>query len=245
MNLESNSFQSLRWTLRCAEWLLLLLTPLIYVISVHATSDLLIKCLIFNTLFFLLSFSFPVHRPLWQRRAYVALEVVLVSISLSTGVESSFILYFLLVKSCFLLSRQDVIITIVAGGLGCLIGIAQSHPSLIERQISEGGFPISLGLPEILLTALVYYVTISVFVLLLGFAIVAERQSRQRAEALSREVETLAASLERLRIGREIHDSLGHTFTSIGIQLELAQKLVSVQGIGKGCSRIASGERRQ
>jgi signal transduction histidine kinase len=152
-------------------------------------------------------------------------EILLMSIALSTGVEASFVLYFLLVKSCFLLNRRDVIITIFAGGVGCLIGVYQSYPSLMVRQIDQTGLPPSLTVPQILLITLIYYITIGVFVLLLGFVIVAERKSRLRAEALSREVETLAANLERLRISREIHDSLGHTFTSLGVQLELAQKL--------------------
>jgi signal transduction histidine kinase len=225
MNLDSSSSKSLQWTLRCAEWSLLLITPLIYVISVELSPDLLIKCLILNALLFLLSFIFPIHRPLWQRRVYVALEIVLMSIGLASGVETSFLLYFLLIKSCFLLSRRDVIITIMLGGVGCLVGVFLSYPSLIARQIEQGGFSANLNILQILLTALIYYITVGVFVLLLGFVIVAERQSRQRAEALSREVETLAVNLERIRIAREIHDSLGHTFTALGIQLELAQRL--------------------
>jgi signal transduction histidine kinase len=225
MNLDSDSSKSLQWTLRCAEWSLLLVTPFIYVISFESSPDLLIKCLIFNTLLLLLSFIFPIHRPPWQRRAYVLLEIVLISAGLATGLETSFLLYFLLIKSCFLLSRRDVIITIMVGGIGCLVGVFLSYPSLVARQIDQAGFPANLSIFQILLTALIYYITIGVFVLLLGFVIMAERQSRQRAEALSREVETLAVNLERIRIAREIHDSLGHTFTALGIQLELAQRM--------------------
>lgn len=57
--------------------------------------------------------------------------------------------------------------------------------------------------------------------------IVAEEKSRQRAEELSQQVQTLAATLERTRIAREIHDSLGHTLTDLNTQLEVAQKLRS------------------
>lgn len=59
----------------------------------------------------------------------------------------------------------------------------------------------------IILATFVEYVGISLFVILLGFMIVAERRSRQRAQALTNEVETLAAALERSRIVRDIHDS--------------------------------------
>jgi signal transduction histidine kinase len=66
---------------------------------------------------------------------------------------------------------------------------------------------------------------VSLFVILMGFVMVSEQKSRKRAEALAVEVETLAATLERTRIARDIHDSLGHTLTSLDVQLELAQKL--------------------
>lgn len=56
--------------------------------------------------------------------------------------------------------------------------------------------------------------------------VIAERRSRQREAALAQEVEILAADLERTRIARDIHDSLGHTLTSLDVQLELAQRLV-------------------
>jgi signal transduction histidine kinase len=46
-----------------------------------------------------------------------------------------------------------------------------------------------------------------------------------KAEQLTAEVELLAASVERSRIAREIHDSLGHRLTTLDVQLELAQKL--------------------
>ncbi len=55
--------------------------------------------------------------------------------------------------------------------------------------------------------------------------VIAEYKSRLRAEQLSEQVESLVATLERTRIAREIHDSLGHTLTALDIQLEVAQKL--------------------
>jgi signal transduction histidine kinase len=77
----------------------------------------------------------------------------------------------------------------------------------------------------ILIGSLIVYVGISLFVVLLGFVIVAERRSRERAEALTQEIETLAAALERSRIARDIHDSLGHSLTTLSIQLELAHAM--------------------
>lgn len=54
---------------------------------------------------------------------------------------------------------------------------------------------------------------------------VKEQNSRHRAEALAQEVETLATTLERTRIAREIHDSLGHTLTNLDTRLAVAQTL--------------------
>jgi signal transduction histidine kinase len=42
---------------------------------------------------------------------------------------------------------------------------------------------------------------------------------------LAQEIDYLSADLERSRIARDIHDSLGHTLTTLDIQLELAQRL--------------------
>lgn len=226
MNLDTSASTSLRWTLRCGEWVLLLMTILIYVLDQASTPDLLLKCILFNTLFFLLSFIFPLNHPLWQRRAYIAFEVFLTGIAIAAGVELSFVLYLLLIKSCFLLSRREVILTTVVGGVVWLASFTWLYPSLLQRQLPEfDGVTLQSNLYSTLLQVLLYYVSASVFVILLGFVIVSERKSRQRAEALSREVETLAANVERLRIAREIHDSLGHTLTSLGVQIEVAQKL--------------------
>jgi signal transduction histidine kinase len=55
--------------------------------------------------------------------------------------------------------------------------------------------------------------------------LVAERKSRQKVEVLAQQVELQAAKLERTRIAREIHDSLGHSLTTLDVQLQLAQRL--------------------
>lgn len=227
MNSNAKFLSSLRWSLRCAEWLLLLMIVLTYAFSPYSSVALMVKAIASCLLFFLLSFIFPINRPLWQRRAYVALELLLIVISIAAGIELSFILFLLLVKSCFLLSRREAVITILVGGIGCLASVAWSYPSLVERSraIEEFSGLLTSELHKTLIYALIQYTSFGGFALLLGFLVIAERQSREKAEALSQEVETLATSLERLRIAREIHDSLGHTLTSLGVQLEVAQKL--------------------
>ncbi|MBD2730708.1 sensor histidine kinase [Nostoc sp. FACHB-892] len=226
MNLDAGSSPSLRRALRFGEWLLLLMTILIYVLDEASTPELIVKCVAFSTLFFCLSFILPLDRPLWQRRTYIALEVGLTGVAIASGIELSFVLYLLLIKACFLLSRREVILTNIMGGVVWLTSFAWLYPSLIQRKLPEfDSVTLQSNLYITLLHALLYYASASIFVVLLGFVIVAERESRQQAEALSQEVEVLGAKLERLRIAREIHDSLGHTLTSLGVQLEVAQKL--------------------
>ena len=81
----------------------------------------------------------------------------------------------------------------------------------------------SLG--ESIISYIAEYTAISFFLTLFMFLLVAESKSRKRAEELAKEVEILATAVERNRIARDIHDSLGHTLTTLGVQLELAQKL--------------------
>lgn len=62
---------------------------------------------------------------------------------------------------------------------------------------------------------------------MLSQMIVVQQKSDQKIEELTEQVESLAATLERTRIAREIHDSLGHTLTDLDTQLAVAQTLRS------------------
>ncbi|MFD0345177.1 sensor histidine kinase [Kitasatospora aburaviensis] len=66
-------------------------------------------------------------------------------------------------------------------------------------------------------------------VLALAMAAVAvrEQQARARLEGTLAQVAELSAARERNRLAREIHDSLGHHLTAIGIQLEKAEAFAS------------------
>lgn len=66
----------------------------------------------------------------------------------------------------------------------------------------ERGIDPFLTLQTIVTDAVVGRVTVTFFVLLLGFVFVAEQRSRYRAEKLAVEVEELATKLERSRYSR-------------------------------------------
>ncbi len=199
-----------------------------YSYSVQLIPDLFPKVAIFTAVFFALSFVFPIQRPHWQRRSYVAIEIILVLIAKLLLIEFQILLYLFLIKSCFLLSRREVLITVILAGVGSVFCnflmlnvIKQKSLELMRSSSLE-----ELYKPQVILISdVITYVGVSLFVVLLGFVIVAERQSRQRAEALSQEIEMMAAALERARIARDIHDSLGHSLTSLNVQLELVQAM--------------------
>ncbi|NEQ69385.1 MAG: sensor histidine kinase [Symploca sp. SIO2D2] len=185
----------------------------------------------------ILSFFFPIRQPVWQRQVYILLEIVcllLTRIFSSIGLDLFLFLYF--AKSCFLFRRRDVIITTI---LTCITWhfalawqIANDISSPIEgikEQVQENLQLIQdspqLFVVDIIFNNLVIFIPISGLIILLCLTLVAEYRSRQQAITLSQEVELLAADLERNRIARDIHDSLGHTLTSLDVQLELAQQL--------------------
>ena len=69
---------------------------------------------------------------------------------------------------------------------------------------------------------------VPVMTLIIGVIINVERASEEKDAALAlshEEVRKLAATAERERIGRDLHDLLGHTLSLITLKLELARKL--------------------
>ena len=70
-----------------------------------------------------------------------------------------------------------------------------------------------------------------VMTLIIGVIINVERASADKDIALKLshdEVRRLAATAERERIGRDLHDLLGHTLSLITLKLELARKLSAI-----------------
>jgi signal transduction histidine kinase len=175
-----------------------------------------------------LSFVLPRQWHVGQRRLYILASFSLVLICLLTGWGFDLILYILIAKACFLISRRDLAIFLLLGGgiwTGAQAWVVYQFTSnydkyrgeLIENQ--QGTF-IATAVSN---TGL--YIVASTFVLFMSAIILQEQRSRAQAEQLAAEVEVLAATVERSRIAREIHDSLGHRLTTLDVQLELAQKL--------------------
>jgi signal transduction histidine kinase len=170
----------------------------------------------------------PVERPLWQRRAYVLLAVIALAIAnhFKVSTYSLHLVFFL--KGCFLLPRREIIAIAV---MSLLIDIASFsiRADEIFETIRHRDLDAYLNSPRIIGNIIMAYFADCIFVLLLGNVWVEEQKSRLKAERLAQQVETLATDLERNRIARDIHDTLGHSLTSLDVQIELAQRLQATE----------------
>ncbi|MEM9265617.1 MAG: sensor histidine kinase [Cyanobacteria bacterium P01_F01_bin.13] len=185
----------------------------------------------------ILSFIFPIRRPMWQRRSYIFVEIFCLLLTRTFSDWGLDILLFLyLAKGSFLLYRRDIVLTAILTGITWHLGLVWRLTNNISTPIEQIQERLQEHLqaiqdvPQLMVidavfNNLVIYIPFSVLIILLCLTLVAEYKSRQRAVALTQEVKLLAADLERTRIARDIHDSLGHTLTSLDVQLELAQQL--------------------
>ncbi|MBE9046871.1 sensor histidine kinase [Pleurocapsales cyanobacterium LEGE 10410] len=177
---------------------------------------------------------FPIEYPLWQRQGYIAIEIawILFAHHITMWRGWDLLLCVVLAKSCFLLRRRDTIFITVVTGVARQISIALFLPKMIELMSKNMADIVAEDISDprrIIISemagSITTYLAFSTVVLLLCFLVVAEQKSRHKASVLAEEVEVLAADLERTRIARNIHDSLGHTLTTLDVQLELAQTL--------------------
>ncbi|MEM6403834.1 MAG: sensor histidine kinase [Cyanobacteria bacterium P01_D01_bin.116] len=184
----------------------------------------------------LLSFIFPINRPLWQRRVYVIIEILLILPCHLMGWDLNILLFLYIAKSCFLLNRRlDVIITATVSSVSA---VALDITSLIYQfegikhywmYNADKLLTLERMIPATVVPSLGIYFVSCVFVIMFCYLAIAEQKSRKKAEKLAQEVEALASKLERHRIARDIHDSLGHTLTTLDVQLELANTLAKRQ----------------
>ncbi|MDJ0594682.1 MAG: sensor histidine kinase [Pleurocapsa sp. MO_226.B13] len=233
---SSQTFPSIRRTIFYLEWTILLVhivasfiggffygNQYVYIENAYVITS---AALVF---FALLSFSLPLNRPLWQRRAYIFLEILcLILTCILTTTALDLLLYLVIAKSCFLLSRQDTIKIAIATGIIwqiCRIWDMENKIEWLGTIIPEVFSDPQRYIIYIFFENTVAYLAGSTFIILLCFIFLAERKSHAKAVFLRAEVEKLAAKLERTRIARDIHDSLGHILTSLNIQLEVAARM--------------------
>ncbi|GAP98033.1 sensor histidine kinase [Leptolyngbya sp. NIES-2104] len=208
-----------RSRLRHIEWLLVAAFGLVYgleALNNGAWAEFL-KIVAYAIAFLGLSWRLPTHRPIWQRQIYVVCGLLLAMSIRFVGLEWDLFFYFYIAKSCFLLERRRLTLTIISSM--ALNVWVYYYAMLLQRSTDSqqiGGW---------MLEFVATYSAILAFVVYLSLMVITEQKSRRRAEALTRQVETLAATLERTRIARDIHDSLGHLLTDLNSRLSIAQAM--------------------
>ncbi|MUG99030.1 sensor histidine kinase [Scytonema sp. UIC 10036] len=227
MKLGITTTPSFRLILRYIEWIMILGVSLGFILDgtfqISATTSLqVILCLVAYTL---LSLIFPINRPLWQRQIYVISGIILALFIRFIGIGIELFLYFYIAKSCFLLNRKFLIMTVA---LTIIVGVFVFVWSLPEAARLSLGLCANLSerqqLQHIILRYLSDNLVVTTFIIAFSFIVIAEQKSRKRAENLAEQVETLSRTLERTEIARDIHDSLGHSLTNLNSRLAVAQQ---------------------
>ena len=240
MKLSMISSASFRSNLRYSEWGMIVGVRLAFLLDGSfqasiATSLQVVFCLVGYAL---LSLVFPINRPLWQRQVYVLAGILLAIFIRVTGIGIELFLYLYIAKSCFLLNRKNLILTVTLTLLLNLLTFVWALPKSAQM---SAALCVELGdrnQIQQLIWLLSDNLVVTVFIIAFSFMVIAEQKSRKRAEALAEQVETLAATLERTRIARDIHDSLGHSLTNLNSRLTVAQKKLQQHDINAVCEAV-------
>jgi signal transduction histidine kinase len=175
-----------------------------------------------------LSFLKPQKGGYYDRLCYLFLELIVITGAISAGLARFLFPLFVVVvaKATLLLDRKGLIIVFFSAFL-CQLAYYSFKYAIITPGLFVHGWtaPAIAALIAGALVSSYAPVCMMVLVVMVTFSLLAEQNQRLETERLSREVQSLATELERTRIAREIHDSLGHTLTSLNIQLDIARKL--------------------
>lgn len=212
-----------------AEWILLGSCGSLAVVEVFQDQTIPVEHILILVLLGLMGLTLP-NGSLAVRVAYTSIEIGLIALGTSLGYLHILPTLYLIVviRSCFLF--KSVGRWVVAGLvfilflLGELNYAQRASPELAEQQLD---FLVHIMMSQTLVFGLGIFL-----VLQLVNKLLVERQIKQQLalaheqlQEHSQKIEDLAAVQERNRIARDIHDSLGHTLTSLNIQLQTAVKL--------------------
>ena len=210
--------------IRYLEWLFIIIHSILA--GTDGYDRLLLHLTVYG-IFIVFSLNLPSDRPLKFRQTYILLAMLLIVGANFLGVSLDLLIYLYIAKSFFLIGSKNTIYLTILTGIGWVASECVS-----EGELTTGTTrfepPFGVGdydLKTIFIFSLGIYLAASIFTFFLSSVIVAEYKSRKQAETLSKQVEILAKNLERTRIARDIHDSLGHTLTNLDIQLKVAKKL--------------------
>ena len=197
-------------------------------LSSGSSLDATVKLSLFAIVFVFLSRIYPLARPQRLRFAYIMLGLSLVILALWLNIDFDILFYLYIAKACFLLDRYWLISAIGLGAVGHFLIISIEIANLRQVCDLDANQTVSFCRDRLLeypfLYSLLTFIPTFCFIWPIGRMAISEQQNRQKAEALTQEIEELAVALERTRIAREIHDALGHTLTNLQMQLAVAQE---------------------
>jgi signal transduction histidine kinase len=178
----------------------------------------------------ILSYFPPLQKSFARRFSYIFLEIILVFASSIFGAYRVFSLLFatIIAKAGLMLPLRGLLVMMLITA-GLHLAGSELHPLLFhdDENVASSRSQVA-SLPSILEFRFeneIFLLASFVLVGLMARTIISEQESKRQVEELAMEVEALATYQERARIAREIHDALGHTLTSLNIQLEVAKKL--------------------
>lgn len=220
---------SLLQRFRYLEWAALFLTAiaqLMWSCAAVRFDSLIAISFIFLALAFVSS-SFTPTTTRWQFIHLIG-QTAIITVSSALGAHHFLYLYLYVLgaKAAILLPRNQMLII---GALLALSHIISGQIALYAGQHLHVHYRPEAAYYRLIIVegqSWVYLIISLVTVMFLGRMLVRERKSRSAEESLAEEVEKLAVKLERARIARDIHDGLGHTLTSLRIQLELVLKQI-------------------
>jgi signal transduction histidine kinase len=178
----------------------------------------------------IISYFPPLQRSFARQFSYVLLEILLVFASSIFGAYRVFSLLFatIIAKAGLMLPLRGLLVMMLITA-GLHLAGSELHPLLFHDDENLASSPQQIeSLPSILEFRFeneIFLLASFVLVGLMARTIISEQESKRQVEELAMEVEALATYKERARIAREIHDALGHTLTSLNIQLEVAKKM--------------------
>ncbi len=199
--------KSLPWTFRYLEWIYITAH---FGVSFNSSTFALPIIVGFYSVFFVMGWLYPARRPYWQRLSYIIAGLAIAIFARSIGVDIGLFVSFYIAKSYFLLKRRLTIAIAIMAGFAWTASEYFAQVNRFKLSPIVNTFDSQDPLKFIILT-LVVYTASNAFVIAFSAMMVAEEKSRHRAEELEQQVESLTTTLERTRIAREIHDSLGHT----------------------------------
>jgi signal transduction histidine kinase len=175
----------------------------------------------------------PSSRP--KAVALILGELFVLTLASATGAYGPTIMAFIVVaiKASILLETRDLLwvvpLTLVLRGLA-----GEGHDYIIHNMANEVKAVDIFALTPLWRKTRIPFLSALIMGTFLFRSLLTEQRSKERLEELSHEVRDLELKLERERIARDIHDSLGHSLTSLNIQLDVALHLLAQGKNGAG-----------